>query len=479
MKKNMISISISLLICLLFVGGSFGVSVFKAQTVSNGTFDLLIIAPEQFESSLQPFLDHKESVGVKTVLVTLEEIQVHDETEMGRDDAEKVKYYIYYALQEYGISFVLLVGGKIGQSEKWYHPVRYVAMDNGWEQHYLSDLYFADVFNADGSFSSWDDDNDGIFGEWLEGAVAEDRFINLFPDVSLGRIPCRSQDQLDEYLDKVMFYEMNSYQKPWFNSMLALAGDTYPESSNPLWVGYEGEYYADLALGHMSDFEPIRMYLSEGGFSGPEDVINVFNNGCGFVYFVGHGNPRSWGNHPPDSHEFVDGMQNQHMNQLSNKDKYPVCVISGCHNCQFDVGLLDILHGLLEQGFGYFAVPGGKFWRSEWAPESWGWKMIRSRDGGSIVSYGTSALGHTKEDKTSFTGGINELEVELFHQYGQLDIDHAGDVLKNAISWYLHTYPIDWSVTDETELRDTWVDVQVVQSYVLFGDPSLKIGGYQ
>ena len=61
---------------------------------------------------------------------------------------------------------------------------------------------------------------------------------------------------------------------------------------------------------------------------------------------------------------------------------------------------------------------------------------MRKPDGGSIVCYGVTALGHTKEDKTSFTGGINELEVEMFHQYGKLGIDHAGDLLKNAVTWY-------------------------------------------
>ena len=220
------------------------------------------------------------------------------------------------------------------------------------------------------------------------------------------------------------------------------------------------------------------MYLSENGFSGPDDVIDALNEGCGFVYFVGHGNPRSWGNHPPDSDEFIDGLQTHHIPQLNNKNEYPVCVVSGCHNLQFDVSITHLIDGFLEDGFQFFSASGGKFWRSEWVPESWGWRILRKADGGSIVSYGTTALGHTKEDKSSFTGGINELEVEMFRQYGREGIQYAGDILKNAIIWYLDSYSIDWTKTDETSLLDTWVDVQVVQSYILFGDPSLKIGGY-
>jgi hypothetical protein len=472
---------ISIVSILLFFGGiitPLQATDFKTSDVTLQNFDLLILAPAAFSGKLQPLVDHKNSIGMDTVLITLEHLKTLPQTEDGRDDAEQMKYYIKYAIEEYGIEYVLLVGGKIGQQDKWYLPVRYVNMDNGWEAEYVSDLYFADIYNADGSFSSWDSDNNGVFGEWVYTDNAVDTHIDLYPDISIGRLPCRSESEVETVVEKIISYETTPVQS-WFNSMLAIAGDTYPESDNPLWVGYEGEIYADLALDYMDQYDPIRMYLSEDAFSGSAEVIDAFNDGHGFVYFVGHGNPRTWGNHPPDDHTFVNGLQNNEMNQLINKDQYPVCVVSGCHNCQFDVGITDIIHGIKEQGIMYFvASAGGKFWRSEWAPECWGWKMTNQKDGGSIVTYGATALGHTKEDKSSFNGGINELEVEMFRQIGVQGVDHAGDVLMNAITWYLDTYPITWDASDETTLSDTWVDVQVCQSYILFGDPSLLIGGY-
>jgi hypothetical protein len=443
------------------------------------SFDLLIIAPSAFSEELQPLVDHKNTIGMDTALMTLEHIRTLPETSVGRDDAEKMKYFIKYAIETYDISYVLLVGGKIGQRDTWYLPVRYVQMDNGWEPNYITDLYFADIYDMHGVFSSWDSDNDGIFGEWIEANTPIDTGIDLYPDISIGRLPCRSEREVTIVVNKIITYETTTYLQNWFNNMVAIAGDTYPESDNPLWVGYEGEIYADLALGHMDQFNPVRLFLSKGSLNGSQDVIDAFHAGCGFVYFVGHGNPRTWGNHPPNDHEFVNGLQNNEMSQLDNLNKYPVCIVSGCHNCQFDVGLTDILHGIREQGIEYFMAPGGKFWRSEWTPECWGWRMTREKDGGSIVTYGATALGHTKEDKSSFAGGINELEVEMFRQYGQLGVNHAGDILKHAISWYLDTYPIDWTASDEVTLRDTWVDVQVAQSYILFGDPSLLIGGYE
>jgi len=443
------------------------------------SFDLLIIAPSTFVLDLQPLVDHKNSMGMDTVLVTLEHLRTLSETKDGRDDAEKMKYYIKHAIETFGITYVLLVGGKMGQKDAWYLPVRYVHMDNGWESRYITDLYFADIYDASGKFSTWDSNNNGIYGEWIEGDAPMDSNIHLYPDISIGRLPCRSKSEVKTVVEKIIIYETTTTKTGWFNNMVAIAGDTYLEIDNPLWVGYEGEEYADQALSYMNQFNPIRLYLSDGTLTGSQDVIDTINDGCGFVYFVGHGNPRTWGNHPPNDHEFVNGLQNHEMNKLKNKGEYPVCIVSGCHNLQFDVGISSILHGLRTQGLGFFQIPGGHFWRSEWAPRCWGEKITTQKDGGSIVTYGATALGHTKEDKeVSFAGGINELEVEMFRQYGQLGVEHAGDILKHAITWYLDTYPVNWTTDDEIVRKETWVDVQVAQSYILFGDPSLLIGGY-
>lgn len=450
----------------------------QPSLMENDSYQLLIITPSDFTDELAPLVTHKNDMGLDTIMVTLDDIDSSPETSEGQDLAEKIKYYIKYSIETYDCSFVLLVGGRIGQSNNWYLPVRYVSMDNGWETHYISDLYYGDIYDSEGHFSSWNTNDDDRFSQWIEGDQPIDANIDLYPDIAVGRLPCRSEKQVTDVVDKIISYEQNTYQQSWFSTILAIAGDTYLEIDNDKWVGYEGEYYANLAIDHMTGFTPTRLFLSDGSLTGSSDVINAINQGFGFVYFVGHGNPRTWGNHPPNDHEFVDGLQNNEMGKLNNDPKYPVCIVSGCHNCQFDVHLLNLLEGFLEDGFGFFSTSGGKVWRFEWVPECWGWKMTREADGGSIVTYGATALGHTKEDKSSFAGGINELEVEMFRQYGVEGVVHAGDLLKNAIIWYLDTYPVDWSATDQQTLLDTWVDVQVAQSYVLLGDPSLRIGGY-
>ena len=429
-------------------------------------YSLLILCPQEFQRALQPLVEHKISKGLSTKLVTLKEIYTSVYFPVkGGDKPEQIKYFIKDAIENWGTQYVLLVGGKKGQLPIWYFPVRYVSMGNSWEPDYISDLYYADIYDRNGSFSSWDSDNDGIYGEWRYGGLPEDKYIDLYPDVTIGRLPCRNIAEVKIMVNKIIEYEDTTYNSEWFHRMVVVAGDTYPEIDNPLWKGYEGEIYGDLAIENMSGFTPIRLYASDGTFTGESDVINAITNGCGFLYLVGHGSPKTWGNHPPNNHTFIRGLTLKDIPLLKNEGMYPVCVFSGCHNCQFDVSIFKIFNRI-------------SLYRGEAVPECIGWKITRKKDGGSIASFGCTALGHTKEDKYAFAGGINEIEVQLFRQYGYYNVHHVGDMLKNTITWYLDTYNINWDTTNTTLIKDSWVDAQVVESYILFGDPSLMIGGY-
>ena len=444
--------------------GKINKQIDETQSPTNSDFPpykLLIITPDLFERFLKPLKAHKEKFGITTYIAPLSEIYEKMYWN-GRDKAEKIKYYIKEAVENWGTEYVLLVGGKVRQFNRWYLPVRYINLGNSWEHYILSDLYFADIYDSNGNFSSWDSDGDGIYGEWFIGDQPEDRNIDLSADVAVGRLPCRNIFEVIFMVNKIINYEKTAYNKPWFNDMVAIAGDTYPEYQNPEWAGYEGEIYADMAIENMTGFNPIKLYTSDGTYTVVKDILSAINKGCGFVYFVGHGSAQTWGTHLPNSKNWSEGFTVSYFPRLQNINKLPVCVVSGCHNCQFDVTIFNLFNKT-RKGHG------------EAGYECWGWRMTRKIGGGSIATIGCSALGHTKEDKVSFNGGINELEVQFFKAYGQNNIDVIGDTWKAAINWYVNTYPVDW----ETELtNDSWVDMQVVSTWTLIGDPSLKIGGY-
>ena len=101
---------------LEYVNGDIDIS-FTYDYSDTGTtsydpeYDMVIIAPAAFEESLQTLIDHKNSYGVDTTLKTVEDILSEYD---GYDAPEQIKYFIKYALDEWGITYAMLVGGLKG-----------------------------------------------------------------------------------------------------------------------------------------------------------------------------------------------------------------------------------------------------------------------------------------------------------------------------------------------------------------------------
>ena len=456
-----------------FVNNEVATIETKESITTYEGYDLLILTPQQFYDALIPFKEHKENHGIRTIIVTLDEIYNSKYFPcQGRDDAEKVKYFIKNAYDEWHIKYVLLVGGrKPGLKEEWWMPVRYVYLDDGsnWERRYLSDLYFADIYDKNGNFSSWDNNGNGIYGEW-KGNKAEDAPIDLVPDVYVGRWAARSLHEVEIVVAKTIEYENNAYGAEWFKKMITIAGDTYPECLNSSWKGYEGEENAQRAINWMPGFTHIKLWTSLGTFTGPEDVINAINEGAGFVFFDGHGSPMSWATHPPNSTEWVDGLTVWQMRYLKNDGMYPVVVVGGCHNSQFNISVFNLLK--IYEGFNKWIE---YIWKGETAPACWSWWMTKKIDGGSVATLGYSGLGYTKEDK-NFEGEATEwVDTHFFWEYGMNHTEILGEIWGNVIKNYLKTYPIDWNTPAGS---NSALDAKTVQEWILLGDPSLKIGGY-
>ena len=422
-------------------------------------FDLLIITPEIFENKLQTLVEHKNNLDIKTKLVTTE--KVYDEMFwFGRDKAEKIKYFIKTALDEWDIKYVLLVGGRQDQSfmESWFIPVRYSFLERKYsdypERKFISDLYYADIYDAEGNFSSWDDDNDGIFSEWPDNDIASD-IPDLYPDVSVGRLPCRNNRDVEIIVNKIIDYETGLFSESWFKNMVVVAGDTYTNKTQYI----DGEVYTQMAIDNMPGFNPVKLWTSDGSLSNSWDTVKTINKGCGFIFFSGHGNPASWATHPPnDETVWIDGMKLRYMPFLFNKNKLPICITgSGCFNNMFNVSFLN-------HPFSVYPIP-----------KCWGEGMTFNAHGGSIATIGSTAFSYESPDINSNRGGIEWLDIQFFKEYGINDIDVLGECWSDTISAFLDNFSINWM--DNSYDGDALI-VKNVQQWLLIGDPSLKIGGY-
>ncbi|MBN2599370.1 MAG: hypothetical protein JXA75_02430 [Candidatus Thermoplasmatota archaeon] len=444
----------------------------STETATTDEYQLLIIAPEDFSEALQPLVEHKTSMGITTKLVTRNEIcdSIYFPVE-GRDCAEEMKYFIKNAYDHWGIDSVLLVGGRYGgvMKEKWWVPVRYTNLDDGanWEGGYLSDLYFADLYDASCNFSTWDSNGNGIFAEWNNQGKD---ILDLYPEIYLGRLACKNLNEVKTLVQKILTYETTTAGADWFNRMVVVGGDSAPEITDP-W--FEGEEENKLALGYMTGFEAARLWTSTENFTGPQDVVEGINAGCGFLFFDGHGNPMSWSTHPPYNKSiWITGLQVKHMPKLTNGEKLPVTVCGGCHNGQFNTSLWNILKGFLQDGFQYFQR---KFYYLEWAPECWAWKLVSVKNGGSIATMAYTGLdwfatgdsnGDSIPDCTQFFSGY--ANTQFFKNYGVNNMTILGQAHTQALIDYLNAYP---PMLEK-------LDCKTVQEFVLLGDPSLQIGGY-
>jgi len=436
----------------------------SAQTSDDDSnYKLLIITPIKFVRSLKPLVKHKNNVDVPTKLVTLNEVYKKIGSQ-GRDKPEKIKYFIKYAIETWGIKYVLLVGNFRQM------PIRYCYNNEpreGFpEPYFISELYYADIYDKNGDFSSWNSNDNDKFGEWT-GDEAQDKDIDLYPDVYVGRFACRTNMEVKIMVNKIITYETTTYGKEWFKTMVVAAGDTYPPGHYDFPTpDFEGEENTKTALSYMPGFKNVTLWTSDGTLTGQKDVINAINNGCGFLFFDGHGSPLIWSTHPPnDEKNWTDGLLITNMSKLKNKNMYPICVVGGCHNSQFDVSLINLLKN-----------PKDAYYYSTWVPECWSWMLTRKIGGGSIATIGNTGLGMTKEDKSTKEGASDFLNSQLFYEYGTNGTDILGEAWGNAITNYLDNYPINWSTKAGWDYS---YDAKTVQEWALLGDPSLKIGGYQ
>jgi hypothetical protein len=147
-KEDMIKKILGMFVCMLMILSTLTISTAALRgntsqtlTVSNildvgglsiiqkvsatDSYDLLIIAPDNWKDELESFQQHKKDHGIRTIVAGLNDIYsgkyfVAD----GRDSAEQIKYFIKNALDAWNISYVLLVGGrKPGVNESWFCPV--------------------------------------------------------------------------------------------------------------------------------------------------------------------------------------------------------------------------------------------------------------------------------------------------------------------------------------------------------------------
>lgn len=454
MRKIMIYLIIGILVLGGIGASAFSIKKTTTLSTSADAYDMVIITPEKFVSYLQPLVDHKNNHDIQTTIKTTEAIYTEYE---GRDKAEQIKYFMKDAIEQWDIKYVLLIGGMKPLSFDWFVPVRYSNLDDGFgHEVFLTDLYFADIYKETGEFEDWDSNKNGVFAEW---GFTGDK-LDLKPDVAVGRLPCRTTDEVTTVVEKIITYENTAYGQSWFNQMVVVGGDTFPTST-----GYEGEATCDVASSYMDEFIIKKLYASTGTLSGPEDIIEEVNQGCGFLLTRGRGGTDRVRMVMPEGAEFI-AFQNKDVSKLTNKDTYPIIVLGECIHGRFDVGIINIIK-LLQKNPEYNVY--------DCIYECIAWSLISEKNAGAIATLTNTNICFGDIGDEDHNGVLDDAEslggflaVELFRLFGQEGIDTLGVLHQQALSNYVSLFPVH---TDKYHCKS-------VQEFILFGDPSLKIGGY-
>jgi len=393
---------------------------------------LLVIAPEEFTEALQPLVVHKNQYNIQTTLVTTEWISAHS---TGRDLPEQIKYTIKEALETDSITTVLLVGG----FDKL--PIRrsYVMLWD-WDEEIITDLYYSDIYDASGNFSSWDTNDNNKFGE------SSDR-VDHFPDVYLGRLACDSLKDVYVTVDKIIHYETETYGSDWFNTMIFIGGNTFRWSP-----GNDGEKINEIVMSIMTQFNPAIIWMSERNFN-RQTISDTISQGAGFLDYSGHGFEHGMGTYPTVGRK-LKCYFTPYIKDLQNGYKLPIMFFDACLTAKIDFIFQDVLD---YRDFWMFDLMAKimKVNTSIRLP-CYAWAFVNHENGGAIAT-----IGATRTAYGGIDSGAGKMSIEFFSAYN--NSEYLGQMMNQMQNEYI------------TDVPD---DAFTVEEFILLGDPTLKIGGY-
>jgi len=438
MKKQIICIMIVLFMNISFLGSVSAIceeraldyELFKNKKLSNfeqTEYEMVIIAPSDFSDELQDLIIHKNANDISTYLMTIEDIY---SGYSGFDNPEKIKYFIEDAIENYNISYVLFVGDidKI--------PTRNSAVKCSYYtfDYVPTDQYYADIYDENGSFCSWDSNENNIYGEfWWEmddNIVEYIDFVDLYPDVGIGRLPCKNKNEVKIVVNKIITYETSTYGKKWFNKIILMGGDTHPQ-----YEGFEGEFVTDYIGGLMSGFKQIRLWTSNNTFR-PFLINLILSGGAGFVSYSGHGLKYGISTNPPNKDRGIYYLS-PYLIGLFNGKKLPIIFFDCCSTGTIDWTVLG------------FRLP------------CFAWSFVKKSSGGAIATIGASRMGYSGYVGDILGAGTCRMNANFFDSYQPGII--LSDMFREAQIKYLD---------------EVWKDCLTLEEYNLIGDPSLKVGGY-
>ena len=285
-------------------------------------YQYLIVTTPEFKHSVRRLAALKRQKGYTVKVVTMDEVSSHpyarygdlikqtDGTYLAVDTTStgKLRQFLKMYYNNYGTEYVLLVGNGV--------PYRtWLNIPTDW---YYSDL------NADYNVDQSD--------------YTANFNVDYYADLYVGRLLAKTPEQIDNYTDKVLMYEMNPGNGDYSFLRRAIATEGIFESS----------YFYHTMLSNLSNFIPdvslIKEQQGQNYPTGKNIIDSINNNKYGFICSLNHGSPHCitvYGHAYPDTitrHRIwaIDSVKNlpdsetgNGLNNLHNK-YFPMIYYSLC-----------------------------------------------------------------------------------------------------------------------------------------------------
>ncbi|MBN2070590.1 MAG: T9SS type A sorting domain-containing protein [Candidatus Krumholzibacteriota bacterium] len=232
----------------------------------------LIITSAELAPGFEPLAQMKLASGLKTEIITTEWISLNYQ---GSDLQEKIRNLIIDAWTGWQTEYVLLGG----DDSVIPHRGMYVKVGTEVEPDIASDLYYACL---DGD---WNTDQDIYFGEPGE----ED----LIPEVSVGRIPAETLEEVSNFISKLESYAISPSPERCATSLMV--GELLWSGETNTWgadckdeILHGSDNYGFTTSGIPDHFDNNTLYDRDMGSWSQTHLLSYLNTGVNLVNHLGH-----------------------------------------------------------------------------------------------------------------------------------------------------------------------------------------------
>ncbi len=456
---------------------------------------MVIVTPRSLEAAIRPYAEARGDT-LRTTVAVLEDALAQGP---GVDDPEKLKRFLYGLWNTSRSSgsplrYVLLAG------DADVLPVRYMCLDRVTAPafdyaFYPSDLYYADIAKADGSFEDWNGACDGFHAQYFGEVRGEknksdpinyDR-IDYKPELCVGRWPVSTPEQAKIVADKSIAYAKGlaeGSRQHWDRAGLVAVGgwienrgmmDAVAGSLPRSW-GIEKRYWgmehgSAAPAGGNSAAAPAAPAL------GPEEknIVDLMNDGVLVLLHSGHGADDLW----------AESISTHSITKLHNADRLPIVMSAGCSTARFATlppyePYVDVdggEHAGSDHGEVFTAPPPPPacYQKGKYNMTGLGERLLRDGPSGAVAYIGCNT-GSQPCGMTLLTAFAEEIG----QRWGMVEpgiAQRLGDCWAGAVSKYY-----DREHLADLKPNADWYPPSIFfqgMKFMLFGDPSLPIGPSQ